>query len=145
MFDPRTPKVAADCIVEMRDGRVILIKRKFPPLGTAIPGGFIEEGESVEAAAKREIKEELGVDIEIECFLGYYDNPQRDPRFHVISFVFVGYTVQEPKAGDDAKELLIWDPEKEPVPEMIADHAKILEDYLTITNFNLQLDKSALN
>lgn len=129
-----TPKIAVDCIV-LVPGGIVLIERKWPPLGYAIPGGFVDVGETLEAAAKREMKEELNLDVEIIDQLGIYDDPERDPRKHVISVVFVGKSCQTPVAGDDAKKCHVFRiAEIEnmvdfPV-ELVFDHRKILQDYL---------------
>ena len=83
MTRPETPPVAADAIIELidRPGRpIVLIARRFPPLGWAIPGGFVEWGETVEAAAIREASEETGLRVTLTALLGVYSDPKRDPR-----------------------------------------------------------------
>ena len=105
-FQPETPYVAADMIIE-RDDKIALIKRKFPPLGYAIPGGFQDIGERVANTAIREAKEETNMDVTDPTFLYYKDDPERDPRFHVDTFIFYGKGEGEAVAGDDAEEL-IW-------------------------------------
>jgi len=129
-----TPKLAVDCIV-LVPGGIVLIERKWPPLGFAIPGGFVDVGETLAAAAKREMKEELNLDVEILGQLGVYDDPKRDPRKHVVSVVFVGKSQGQPVAGDDANKCHvikiagISDMNKFPV-ELAFDHKQILQDYI---------------
>ena len=109
---------------------IVLIKRKNPPLGFALPGGFVDRGESVEDALIREMKEEINLDVKIEKLLGIYSNPKRDPRFHTASCVFVCSANSIPKAGDDAKEAFIYKLEDIPFSELVFDHAKILKDFI---------------
>jgi len=85
----KSPSLAVDCIVMTPKG-IVLIERKNPPHGFAIPGGFVDEGEILEDAARREMQEELNLKVEIVGRLGIYDKPDRDPRQHVISIVYVG-------------------------------------------------------
>ena len=129
---PQTPPVAADAIIELidRPGRpIVLVERRFAPLGLAIPGGFVEFGETVEAAAIREAYEETGLSITLKALLGVYSNPQRDPRGQTIGVVYVGTAVGEPKAGDDAGVIRIVDPEA--APSLAFDHNQILADYVS--------------
>lgn len=128
--DPETPLVAADVICyHAASGKIAVIERKFPPLGLALPGGFVNRGEPVDEAARREIKEELNVDLKTLQFLGYYDNPTRDPRRHVISFAFVGVITEIPVAGDDAKSVKLVLPDVALVNETFCfDHAYIIRD-----------------
>jgi len=128
----RNPIPTVDTIIEM-EGGVILIKRKNPPYGWAIPGGFIDYGESAEDAAIREAKEETNLDItELRQFRVYSD-PGRDPRFHTITVVFIARAKGIPKARDDALEIGIF--KKKHLPEEIAfDHRKILNDYFNKKN-----------
>uniref|UniRef100_A0A7C6AFW1 NUDIX hydrolase n=1 Tax=candidate division WOR-3 bacterium TaxID=2052148 RepID=A0A7C6AFW1_UNCW3 len=123
----KNPIPTVDIIIELKDG-IVLIKRKNPPYGWAIPGGFIDYGESAESAAIREAKEETNLEItDLKQFHAYSD-PNRDPRFHTISIVFVAKAKGTPRAKDDAIEINIFT--KENLPEEIAfDHRKILEDY----------------
>lgn len=101
-----TPTLAADCIILTKKG-IVLIERKYPPFGFAIPGGHVDVGETMENAAIREAKEETNLDVTIIGHLGIYDEPNRDPRKHVISSVYFGVSKGEPLAGDDAKETLV--------------------------------------
>jgi len=129
-----TPKLAVDCIVITPKG-VVLIERKNPPHGYAIPGGFVDVGETLENAARREMKEELNLDVKILGRLGIYDEPIRDPRQHVISVVYVGKSELSPVAGDDAKEafeipLKIVDGEPVFDRKFAFDHETILRDFI---------------
>jgi len=128
---PRTPPVAADVVIELvdRPGRpIVLIERRFPPPGWALPGGFVEVGETVEAAAVREAREETGLDVELVRLLGVYSDPARDPRGHTVGIVYVGRARGEPRAGDDAGACAVIDPRTP--PPLAFDHARILADYL---------------
>ena len=127
----KNPFPTVDIIIELiqiEGSPIILIKRKNPPYGWALPGGFVEYGESLEQAAVREAKEETGLDVQLKYQLGAYSDPSRDPRFHTISVVFVAEAMGKPKAGDDAKEIGIF--HKDSIPKELAfDHARILIDY----------------
>ncbi len=130
----RTPYLATDVIVRLwEEGRfkgIVLIERKNPPIGLALPGGFVEVGESVEEAAVREIKEETGLEVKLSGLLGVYSKPDRDPRFHVVSVVFIGDAIGEPKAGSDAKKVRIFKVEEIPLEELVFDHKEIILDFL---------------
>jgi len=128
-----TPFLTVDGIIRIFNPEfkgIVLIKRKNPPLGYALPGGFVDYGESVEDALIREMKEEVNLDIEIVKLLGIYSNPNRDPRLHTASCVFVCNAYEEPIAGDDAKEAFIFKLEEIPFEKLVFDHADILRDYL---------------
>lgn len=130
-----TPKLAVDCIV-LVEGGIVLIERTWPPLGYALPGGFVDVGETLKQAAIREMKEELNLDVTILGILGIYDDPNRDPRKHVVSAVFVGTASGQPVAGDDAKAAFVWEIGIEPMPKMAFDHEQILADFMaTERNF----------
>jgi ADP-ribose pyrophosphatase YjhB (NUDIX family) len=123
----RNPFPTVDVIIELSGG-IVLIRRKNPPLGWAIPGGFVDYGESLEAAALREAKEETSLDVELLSQMGAYSDPGRDPRFHTLSVVFIAKSEGEPKAADDAGDIGIFG--RETLPEDLAfDHRKILQDY----------------
>lgn len=120
------PIPTVDVIIEL-DKQIVLIKRKSKPYGWAIPGGHVEYGETVEQAAVREIKEETSLDVELVKLLGVYSDPQRDPRGHRISTVFVAKGEGKPKASSDAKGVGLFT--KDNLPKLAFDHKKILEDY----------------
>jgi ADP-ribose pyrophosphatase YjhB (NUDIX family) len=124
----RNPLLTVDIVIEAPGKGIILIERKNPPFGWAIPGGFVDYGETLEAAALREAKEETGMDlVGLKQFHAYSD-PKRDPRGHTVSVVFTAVGKGVPKAADDAKNLRIF--RLEELPENLAfDHALILSDY----------------
>jgi 8-oxo-dGTP diphosphatase len=134
MFEPKTPYLAVDGVVRLWEGErfkgIVLIERRYEPLGYALPGGFVEVGETLEEAVLREVKEETGLDAQIVKLLGVYSEPNRDPRFHVVSVVFVLDAYGEPKGGDDAKKAVVFPIEDLPFDKIVFDHAKILKDYL---------------
>ncbi len=124
----RNPFPTVDIIIEVENGGIVLIKRKNPPFGWALPGGFVDYGESLEDAAVREAKEETSLEVELLYQLGAYSDPNRDPRQHNISVVFVAKASGAPKADDDASELGIFNSNS--LPNNLAfDHEKILRDY----------------
>jgi 8-oxo-dGTP diphosphatase len=128
---PRTPEVVVDLVIELEDrpGRpIVLIRRGHPPPGHALPGGFVDIGETVEHAAVREAREETGLDVRLGELLGVYSDPARDPRGHSVAIVFIAAARGEPVAGDDAAGILVTDPEA--APPLAFDHGKILGDYL---------------
>jgi len=107
---------------------IVLIRRKNSPSGWAIPGGFVDYGESLESAARREAMEETSLEVELSYQLGAYSDPSRDPRHHTISVVFVARATGTPRADDDAADIGIFD--KASLPDPLAfDHKKILSDY----------------
>ena len=124
---PRNPLCTVDVIIETEKG-IILIRRKNPPPGWAIPGGFVDYGESLEYAVIREAKEETSLDIKLIRQFHTYSDPNRDPRHHTVSTIFIATASGAPKAGDDAEEVKIFT--KDSLPDEIAfDHRQILEDY----------------
>ena len=123
----RNPLPTADVLIEVGD-RVVLVRRKHPPRGWAIPGGFVETGETVETAAVREALEETGLRVTLTALLGVYSDPARDPRHHTISTVYVGSASGSPAGGDDAAEARLFGENDLPSP-LAFDHAKILADY----------------
>ncbi len=128
---PVTPQITADVIIEMSlvdDRPIILIERKFEPFGWAIPGGFVEVGETIATAARREALEETTLDVELDILLGIYSDPKRDFRGHTACAVFVGNASGKPVAADDAKDIALFDPFNIDV-ELAFDHRQILQDY----------------
>ncbi|MDH4014103.1 MAG: NUDIX hydrolase [Chromatiales bacterium] len=128
---PQTPLITADAVIELRDrpGRpIVLIERRHEPLGWALPGGFVDIGETVEHAALREAREETGLDVRLEALLGCYSKPDRDPRGHTVSIIFVAVASGDPVAGDDAREVGVFDPAK--TPPLAFDHQQVLADFI---------------
>ncbi len=124
---PRNPYLTVDVIIETNN-RIVLIDRKNPPHGWAIPGGFVDYGESVESAAIREAKEETSLDVTLIEQFHTFSEPDRDPRFHTASVVFIAKGMGVLKADDDARDAEMFS--KENLPANIAfDHRKILDDY----------------
>ena len=123
----RNPLPTVDIIIEVEEG-IVLIKRKNPPYGWALPGGFVDYGESLEEAALREAKEETNLAVELLSQLGAYSDPSRDPRQHTISVVFIARAAGKPKAADDAVEVRVFGRSSMP-KELAFDHGKILQDY----------------
>ncbi len=129
-FKPhKNPFPTVDIIIEVED-KIVLIYRKNYPQGWALPGGFVDYGETLEEAAIREAKEETNLDIEILYLLGCYSDPKRDPRFHTVTTVFVAKGKGELKGQDDAKLARLFKVNEIPWNELVFDHAKILKDYL---------------
>lgn len=124
---PVCPPIAADVIIEVGD-QIVFIERKGVPLGWALPGGFVEFGETVEQAAVREMREETGLEVELSALLGVYSRPDRDPRGQTIAVVYVGRASGTPRGGDDARVARLFPPAAPPAPLMF-DHAEILADY----------------
>lgn len=127
----RNPLPTVDIIIEVENRGIILIKRKNSPVGWAIPGGFVDYGESLEDAAIREAKEETGLDVTLIRQLHTYSRPDRDPRHHAISTVFIAIAAGTPAAADDAMEVGIFTRDHLPRP-IVFDHAEILEDYFDV-------------
>jgi len=108
---------------------IVLIERKNTPHGMALPGGFVDIGESCEHALVREMKEETSLDVEIVRLHGVYSDPKRDPRFHTVSAVYVCRAYGEPKAADDAKKCFVYPLDEIPMEKLVFDHAKIINDF----------------
>jgi 8-oxo-dGTP diphosphatase len=123
----RNPFPTVDIIIR-KEENIVLIKRKNPPLGWALPGGFVDYGESLETAATREAKEETGLEVSNLLQFRAYSEPDRDPRQHNISFVFTAVGHGNLKGGDDAAEAVFFPLDSLPEP-LCFDHGKILEDY----------------
>ncbi len=124
------PFPTVDVIIEFGE-KIVLVKRKNPPTGWALPGGFVDYGESLEAAAYREAREETGLSVHNLKLLGCYSDPDRDERMHTISTVFIAQATGIPKADDDAEDLGLFFPQELP-KSLCFDHAKILGDYLRL-------------
>ena len=134
MKKPRNPFPTVDVIIEMQKGDgtpgIILIQRKNPPSGWALPGGFVDYGESLEKAAVREAREETSLNIHLVYQFHTYSDPGRDPRQHTISTVFIAHGSGKPQACDDARKIGIFTQAE--IPSLLAfDHRKILTDYYT--------------
>ena len=122
----RNPTPTVDIIIEIK-GQIVLIKRKNPPFGWALPGGFVDYGESFETAALREAEEETGLKVDNLRQFHTYSDPARDPRQHTASTVFIGGAEGSPKAGDDAARAELFTADN--LPPLVFDHGKILADY----------------
>lgn len=134
----RNPFPTVDAVIQAQasDGSpgVVLIERSNPPHGWALPGGFVDYGESCEQAAVREMKEETNLDVTLSGILGVYSDPERDPRFHTMSVVYLAEAadISRLQAGDDAGKARIYSLAE--LPPMAFDHGKILEDYIALLN-----------
>jgi 8-oxo-dGTP diphosphatase len=130
MARPKTPLLTVDIIIEMADAParpIVLIERRFPPPGWALPGGFVDVGETLEAAARREAREETALEVELKLLLGCYSDPTRDARGHTASAVYIAEARGNPRAGDDAGRIELFDPAH--CPPLAFDHARIIADY----------------
>jgi 8-oxo-dGTP diphosphatase len=131
MSGPETPKLMVDVVVPSEEGQVLLIRRASDPYKGqwALPGGFVEVGETLEAAATREAEEETGLKVEIVHLVGVYSDPDRDPRGHNVSCAYLARaTGGEPAAASDAAEASFLDPS---TVELAFDHEKIISDALS--------------
>jgi len=124
----RNPILTVDIIIGIPGMGIVLIERSNPPYGWAIPGGFVDYGESLEKAAEREAKEETGLDLDDLQQFRAYSSPDRDPRHHTVSVVFTAVGKGTPKASDDARSLKIFPAGDIPRP-LAFDHEQILLDY----------------
>lgn len=123
------PAPTVDVVLRAGENEVVLIRRKNPPHGWALPGGFVDQGESAEHAAQRELREEVGAEVRLQGLLGVYSHPERDPRKHTLSVVFTAELADPSvlRAGDDAGEVRVFP--LDDLPETAFDHGHILEDY----------------
>jgi ADP-ribose pyrophosphatase YjhB (NUDIX family) len=128
----QNPIPTVDIIIEIETREIVLIRRKNPPHGWAIPGGFVDYGESLEKAALREAKEETNLDVELIRQFHTYSDPNRDPRHHSISTVYVAKALGIPQARDDAIEIGIFTESNLP-DEIAFDHRFILNDYFKLS------------
>ena len=125
---PRTPLTTVDTIIEISSGGIVLVERKNPPHGWALPGGFVDYGESLEIAAVREAKEETRLDITLVEQFYTYSDPKRDPRHHTASTVYLAIADGVPQGDDDAQDAKVFIENELPSP-IVFDHSKILADY----------------
>ncbi len=128
------PAPTTDVVIYEESRGVVLIERRNEPHGFALPGGFVDEGESVESAAVREMFEETGLHVTLTGLLGVYSHPQRDPRSHTLSVVFVGRATNPHAlcAGDDAAKADFYS--LDALPPLVFDHAKVLADFQEYIN-----------
>jgi 8-oxo-dGTP diphosphatase len=124
----RDPFLTVDIIISMGGSGIVLIERKNPPFGWALPGGFVDYGESLETAARREALEETGLRLQDLRQFRAYSDPARDPRHHTVSVVFTAVGIGEPRAADDARNLAVFPAGS--LPAVLAfDHGRILGEY----------------
>jgi ADP-ribose pyrophosphatase YjhB (NUDIX family) len=124
----RNPLLTVDVIIELPSDGIVLIERKNPPQGWALPGGFVDCGESIERAAVREAKEETSLEVHLVEQFYTYSDPKRDPRHHTVSTVFIATARAIPHGGDDAKSAGVFKEGQLPSP-IVFDHSRILSDY----------------
>ena len=136
----RNPAPTVDIIIELIDRPerpIVLIERKNEPFGWAIPGGFVDYGESIETAAIREAEEEVSLNVELVEQFYVYSDPERDPRQHTLAMVFIAAAKGEPIAADDAKSLGIF--HQRDLPQNLCfDHDRIMHDYWHYRNYGLR-------
>ncbi|MBT5229137.1 MAG: NUDIX hydrolase [Methylococcales bacterium] len=129
---PKTPLLTADIIIELTDlpdRPIVLIERKNPPHGLALPGGFVDEGEPIEVAAVREAMEEVCLQVELITLLGLYSDPGRDPRGHTVTATYIAQANGTPQAADDAAKVIVTPLDQLP-DDLVFDHALMLQDYM---------------
>ncbi len=136
----RNPAPTVDLIIELVDRPhrpIVLIERQNPPYGWALPGGFVDYGESVEAAAVREAQEETSLPVQLIEQFQVYSDPQRDPRKHTLSVVFIATATGKPQAQDDAKAIEVFELWQIPT-SLCFDHDRILQDYRHYRDYGLR-------
>ncbi len=126
----KNPIPTVDCIVELPRDRIVLIMRKNEPVGWALPGGFVDEGEPLHVACVREVKEETGLDVDLSEQFFTYSDPSRDPRKHTVSTVYIGWADGEPSGSDDAADAKAFTLDALP-KDLVFDHGTIVSDYVT--------------
>lgn len=136
-FVDNSPVLAVDIIVKIKD-KILFIKRKYPPLGYALPGGHVEKGESLLDAAKRELKEETRLDATFSRQFHTYSKPDRDPRRHVVSVVFIAESFGTPKAADDAAEIKLMTYTETLITDLVFDHSRIITDFIIWEKYNIE-------
>ena len=127
------PLVTVDIIIELDQSGIVLIDRKNPPHGWALPGGFVDYGESLEKAAMREAREETSLDVQLVEQFYTYSDPKRDPRHHTISTVFIARSSGTPIGRDDAKRARVFTEADLPA-DLAFDHTQIIREYITYKN-----------
>ncbi len=139
MKEYKNPLPTVDCVIYHPEKGVVLVRRKNPPFGWALPGGFVDYGERVEDAARREALEETSLHVRLEGLLGVYSDPARDPRQHTISTVFIAVAdnPEDVRGADDALEARYFPFHSLPEP-LAFDHKKILEDMLSRLSLSAQ-------
>ena len=126
---PVTPLITVDAIIQLPNENIVLVKRKYPPSGWAIPGGFVDPGESLAEAVRREAREETSLDIEVVSIFHVYSKPWRDPRGDTVSVVYYATAEGCPEGGDDAEKAVAFAPDD--LPDVLAfDHRKIIQQFL---------------
>ena len=134
MGEYKNPVPTVDIIIRVKTGTeddegIVLISRKNPPYGWALPGGFVDYGESLEEAAVREAREETSLHVVLERQFHSYSDPERDPRQHTITTVFIATAEGVPEGADDAKEARVFSADSIP-GELVFDHGRIIDDYI---------------
>lgn len=129
MGAPETPRLTVDVIIRVGEG-IVLVRRAQEPTGWALPGGFVDVGETLEAAAVREAREETGLEVALRRQVHAYSDPDRDPRGHTVTVVFEGTARGEPRGASDAAEAALFPRDRLPLAELVFDHADILRDWL---------------
>jgi len=138
-MERKNPMLTVDGVI-VKDKKILLIKRKNEPFRGrwALPGGFVEYGETVEMAVMREVAEETGLDVEIKHLVGVYSDPERDPRGHTVSVVYLllPKDEKEPAGGDDASDAKFFDMNE--LPPLAFDHDKIIKDAMHIIRHGMR-------